>query len=217
MVYALIADMKHDGKRNAGFQPPNKDFQKIEVEDPTPDGGLFMDGSDTLTSGRRIKLSYVPKQMKLDGGTFIADYTSYNGFLCVTDKVKVVIEEVEPGVHQFIPFEVVGPGKKHIADMWIMIVCNRIDSVDRENTTLILYREHMWVSAKDVSSEHWPSKYDPSKPNRLVFNLSQIGNRHLWFDKHLGTTRIPYVSDQLVEALRLSGVTGVTFSEREAV
>jgi hypothetical protein len=216
MVYGLISDMKVDGKRIAGFQPKNDDYLKIEVEDPTPDGGLFMDGGDTLTSGRRIKLDHVPKQMKLDGGTLIADYTSYNGFLCVTDKFKNVVEAVEPGVHQFIPFEVVGAGKKHIANLWFMIVCNRLDSVDREHTTLILYREHMWVSAKDVSSEHWPSSYDPSKPNKLAFNLSQIDDHHLWFDKHL-TDDHPLASAAMVNAWREAGVTGVSFVEREAV
>jgi hypothetical protein len=217
MVYALGPEHKIEGKSIAGFQPTNDDYLQIEVEDPTPDGGLFMDGGDTLTSGRRIKPDHVPRQMKLDGGTVIADYTSYNGFLCVTDKFKNVVEAVEPGVHQFIPFEAVGTGKKHLANLWIMVVCNRLDSVDRDHTTLILYRNHMWIPAQDVPSEHWPSSYDPSKPVKLVHNLSKIGDHHLWYDKHIGYQKRPLASNELVEALKISGVTGVSFHEREAV
>lgn len=217
MVYALISEMKHEGKRIAGFQPKNDDYLKIEVEDPTPDGGLFMDGGDTLTSGRPIKLDHVPKKMKLDGGSFIADYTSYNNFLCVTDKFKGVVEVVEPDVHQFIPFQAVGSCNNHVADLWIMVVCNRLDSVDRQHTTLILYRDHMWLPAKDVSSEHWPSSFDPSKPGKLAFNLSQIGDHHLWYDKHIGIQKRPYASGKLVEALNFAGVTGISFSEKEAI
>jgi hypothetical protein len=218
MVYALINEMKVGGKSTIGLEPPKgDDYMKVEVEDPTPDGGLFMDGGDALTSGRRVKLDHVPKQMKQYSAGIIPDFQTTHGFICVTDKFKSVVEAVEPGVHQFIPFEVVGAGKKHIAHLWFMVVCNRLDSVDREHTGLILYRNHMWVPATDVSSEHWPSNYDPSKPVKFVHNLSQIGTHHLWHDKHIGYQKYPLASDNLVEALKLAGVTGVSFAEREAV
>ena len=135
---------------------------------------------------------------------------------CVSDKFRKVVEKVEPRVHQFIPFEVVGAGNKHIADMWFMVVCNRIDSVDRENTTLILYRDAMWLPADDVGREHWPKDYDPSKPAKLVFNRAQVGDHHLWFDKHIGFSIVPLASERLVGSLTEASVTGIKFSKREA-
>jgi hypothetical protein len=218
MVYALISGMQLDGKPIAGFQLGNDDYRKIEVEDPTPDGGLYMNHDRALVSGRRIKLDHVPKQMKLDGGTVIADYTSYNGFLCVADKFKNVVESVEPGVHQFIPFEAVGADKNHIANLWIMVLCNRLDGVDREHTTMILNRGVIWCPVRDMvrRGEELPAGVDPNVSARLVLNLSQIGNHHIWFDKHHADSH-PLASDEIVAALRATGVTGVSYEEVEAV
>lgn len=218
MVYALVPEMKVDGKSKMGLEPFNSDIRDlIEVEDATPDGGVYMNHGRALSSGRRIKLDHVPKQMKQDSQGVLADYSTPYGLLCVSDKFKNIVEKIEPGVHQFIPFEVVGAGKKHVADMWFMVVCNRLDSVDREQTTLILYRDAMWLPASDVGREHWPMNYDPSKPNKLVFSRAQIGDHHLWFDKHIGFSIVPLASDKLVESLVEAGVTGISFSEREAV
>jgi hypothetical protein len=218
MVYALINEMKVDGKSTIGLEPTKgDDYMKIEVEDTTPDGGLYMNHGRALVSGRRIKLDHVSKQMKQYSAGIIPDYQTTHGFICVTDKFKSVVEAVEPGVHQFIPFEVVGAGKKNVANLWFMVVCNRLDSVDREHTTLVLDHGEAWLSAREVSREQWPAHIRPDTPSRLVFSLLQIGKHHLWFDKHIETASLPYVSAKLAEALKTAGVTGVSFKERETV
>jgi hypothetical protein len=187
MVYALINDGKVGGKATVGLEPTNgDDYMLIEVEDPTTDGGLYMNHGRALVSGRRVKLEHVPKQMRQDGPAVIPDYGRSHGLIYMTDKFKAVVEAVEPGVHQFIPFEIVGPKKVVIAKMWFMVVCTRLDSVDREHTTLILDHGVIWASHRDVPREDWPENFDSSKPNRLVFNFAQIGDRHLWYDKHDG-------------------------------
>jgi hypothetical protein len=186
MVCALIPAGDVGGKQIIAFDAPDPKFgELVEVEDPTPDDGLYMHHGRALVSGRRIKLDHIPKYLKRRGAGIIVDYTSSRGLLCVSDKFKSIVEGVEPDVHQFIPFDIVGTRKAVIARMWFMVVCNRLDSVDREHTTLILWKGAIWSPAQDFPSWEWPPEYDPSKPNRLVFNLSQIGDRHLWFDKHV--------------------------------
>lgn len=218
MVYALINESKIDGKKTIGLVPTNgKEYLQIEVEDATPDGGMHFVHGQALFSGRRIKLDHVPKQMKQDGAGIIPDYGRSYGLMYVSDKFKNVVETLEPSVHQFIPFEIVGAGKKHIANMWFMVVCNRLDSVDREHTTLALYRGVLWQPAREVPREYWPSHVGPDTPSKLYFNLSQIGDHHLWFDKHIGTAQLPFVSTILADALKAAGVTGASFVKEETV
>ena len=191
--------------------------QLIEVEDATPDGGLYMNQGLALFSGRRIKLDHVPKQMKAWSEGMLPDYGRSYGLMYVSDKFKAVVEAIEPEAHQFVPFEIVGAGKKHIADMWFMVVGNRLDSVDREHTTLALYRGVMWQLAREVPREYWPPHVGPGTPSKLCFNLSQIGEHHLWFDRHIGTSQVPFVSSELADALKSVGVTGASFFKEDTI
>lgn len=203
---------------NLEVMPGDKDYQKIEVEDPTPDGGLYMDDGRALRSGRRVKTEHFPEALKKVSGSKVPDFDWLNSLIYVSDRFKSIVEAIEPGIHQFIPFQIVGPKKAVLADMWFMVVCNRLDTVDRENTTLLLLRGRIWTPPQDIPRlpEHLrPDNVDPNVEARLVFNLEQIGDHHLWFDKHLG--RGPYLSDKLADALMSAEVTGANLTKLEAV
>ncbi|MEP7348685.1 MAG: DUF1629 domain-containing protein [Sphingorhabdus sp.] len=216
MVYALSNKIQVDGKRVVSLEPvKTNEIIQIEVEDSSPDGGLYFGHGRALISGRRIKTDHIPQQMKIDVGTVIPDYGSSHYLKFVSDRFKSVVEAVEPGVHQFIPFQIVGAHKALLADMWFMVVCNRLDSVDREHTTLVLYRGRDWVPHQDISREEWPSDFNPNREPRFVFNLSQIGDHHLWYDKHSGYG--PYLSDALADALTAGDLTGINLVKQEAV
>jgi hypothetical protein len=53
----------------------------------------------------------------------------------------------------------------------------------------------------------------PDKGGVLVFNLGQIGNHHLWHDKHIFNGL--YASDVLRDAAVEAGITGLVFSKRK--
>ena len=55
MVYAFVPEMKVDGKSKMGLKPFNSDIGNlIEVEDATPDGGMYMNHDLALEqSGQR--------------------------------------------------------------------------------------------------------------------------------------------------------------------
>jgi hypothetical protein len=74
----------------------------------------------------------------------------------------------------------------------------------------------MWLQARETPREQWPAHVEVDTPGRLFFNRSQIGSHHLWYDKHVGE-ELPLVSDIMAESLKISGITGVSFSERRTV
>ena len=53
-------------------------------------------------------------------------------------------------------------------------------------------------------------------PSRLVFNLSQIGAAHLWFDTFL-TMNIIYCSDEAANRIRDAKMTCANLIQKEAV
>lgn len=215
MVYALINNVRVAGKRVVSLEPVRENnIGKIEVEDATPDGGLYFAHGRALISGRRIKTDHVPKSMRVDVGSVVPDYGSSHYLKFVSDRFKSIVEAIEPGVHQFIPFQIVGPKKAVLADMWFMVVCNRLDGMDREHTTLVLVDDQMWLPAREAPREQWPPNFNPNAKGKFVFNLAQIGDHHLWYDKH--SIYGPYLSDRLAEALMEAGVTGADFIEQEA-
>ncbi len=216
MVYSLINESTVDGKRTIGIELlKGDDEQRIEVEDATPDGGLYFGHGRAMESGRWVKPEYVPKAMKAWTKGVIADYGQSYGLKHVSDRFRDIVETFEPGVHQFLPFQILGSKKVVLADRWLMIVSNRLDSVDREKTTLILWKGAIWSPAQDFPSSEWPIEYDPSKPNKIVFNNEAIGAHHLWYDRHLSYG--PYISDTLAEAFTAAAITGIRLAKKETI
>lgn len=214
LVFALINEPKVHGKKTCSIVLMKGDNEQlIEVEDSTPDDGMRVNHGRALVSGRRVKADYVPKQMRLERDGVIPDYGRSYGLFHATDKFKDVVEAIEPDLHQFIPFELVGPRKKYVADLWFMFVCNRLDTVDRERTTLVLVDGKMWLPAREAPRDQWPSHVDSGSQSMLFFDLNRIGDHHLWFDKHI-IQELPLVSEKLASSLKDAGVTGVAFSER---
>jgi hypothetical protein len=216
MVYTIVPQGL---KRSYGFVnldlPKGYDSQKIEVEDSTPDGGLYFGHGRSMVSGRRVKTDHFLKTLNQYSGRKIPDFDCLHGFTYVSDCFKSVVESVEPGIHQFIPFQIIGPKKLVLADMYFMVVCNRLDSMDREETTFLLDTVGMWLPGREVPREQWPPNFDPNIKGKFVFNLAQIGNHHLWHDKY--SSFGPYLSDTLADALMSAGVTGADFIKQEAV
>lgn len=216
MVYAIGNQWRFGARKAIGLDLLKGDDQRlIEVEDVTPDGGLYFSHGRALVSGRRVKTDHVPKQMKATTKGVIPDYGCWHSLTYVSDRFKSVVESIEPGIHQFIPFQIVGPRKVVIADMWFMVVCNRIDSVDRELTTFLLVDGQMWMPGREAPREQWPLNFDPNAKGKFVFNLAQIGNHHMWYDQH--SIYGPYLSDRLADALNTANLTGVILVKQEAV
>ena len=94
--------------------------------------------------------------------------------------------------------------------------CNRLDTVDREHTTILLFLGRTWTFSEDVPEGHLPDGFVPHDgEEKIVFNNAQVGDHHLWRDKQEATMTL--MSNALVDALQDAGVTGIEFYEQESV
>jgi hypothetical protein len=180
------------------LQELDGDKRKIEYVDRTPDyDSVASDFSlGDLSLGRPIKPDYVPTKFVWGGpkNRKLPDALWGRGMLLVSDRLKAMIEQFEPGLHQFFPIEVVFKSDKtSAARMHFLNVCTRLDSVDRTHTT----------------SPMGHTMWRPDKGGQLVFNLKQIGNHHLWHDKHIFKGWM--MSDALHDAMVNEGITGLVF------
>jgi len=172
------------------FDVLDGDCSKIENVDMSPDGGLnagrFTEGSAAVRSGRKIKPEFVPTRILWESRpNRISDFFTPRGIPCISKRLKAIIERFEPDVHQFFPVDVVGKNGDLFAKHYFFIVCNRLDSIDRDSMPYELIGGR-WNGAGPL--------------NVLIFNKRQIGGAHVWIDKYVGD--IMLVSNALAGALQ---------------
>ena len=144
--------------------------------------------------GRAVKTEHIPTRVvRQDPKKFIPDVDWGVGMFFVNDKFKDVVERLEPGVHQFVPMEMLWPDGTLAQKMYFFHVCNRLDTVDRELSTVKLSK----------TGRVWEPK------GEMIFNLDQIGDHHIWVDQHTYAPGGFFISDVMRDALEEAGVTGI--------
>ena len=101
--------------------------------------------------------------------------------------------------------------KNHLADMFIMIICNRLDTVHAEKTNYYFVKNMLWKRRSENRDD--PNRMKWKGKDRLVLDSDKIGGHHLWIDKHLFDS--PFISNELKAALEAADMHHVTFSEVE--
>lgn len=210
MVYGLNV------KPEWGFDPKvswegQEAPRPIPALNPVNDGGVNGDG---YFAGLPVDGTNFPKWVRWSdpNGNPVPDFDRVP-FLSVSEKAKGVIESLEPGVHQFFPVEYQDKDGNFTETRYWFVPCNRIDSVDHDHTTMVLGKFGYWRPVQDLvrRGEPLPPNADPTKPSKYVFNRRQIGDRHIWRDKHIGNS--VWLSDQAAARFKSEGLTGVRFSE----
>ena len=191
------------------------DWKKVSMIDPTPDGGTNLTGVVFhFMAGRPIKPDHMPTMLyPTKKVTKFPDYfTSAGPGLVVSEKFKSVVESLEPDRHQFFPIKIMSKSKKeHLADMFIMIICNRVDTVHAEKTNYYFAKNIFW--ARRSTNRDDPNRMKWKGKDRLVLDSDKIGGHHLWIDKHLFDS--PFMSNELKAALEAADMHHVTFDEVE--
>ncbi len=168
--------------------------------------------------------THMPKQVmwKDDNNGPPGDF-GYIPRFSVSERAKQAIEELESGVHQFVPVEYLDQRKRKVEDRYWMVVLYQVDSVDREHTTMAFVL-NSWMKAREVAQdfpELLPPNANLDAEPKIVFSLAKIGDIHLWHDRYLGggPGSPPLMSRAMADHLRAKGLTGITFekSEKEAV
>lgn len=193
-------------------------IEDIALIDQTPEPGLVITtGSGILKTGRAIDSTHLPTRIKITGGSrAITDFDGYGGLVFVSPTFKSVIEGLEPDIHQFFEIEFLSSKMRHLADFWIWNVCNRIDSVDREHTTMVLWRGVLWRCPSDVDDDELPPGFDRSRPPKFVFSERQTRGCHFWRDKYIGKYMI-FCSDEAASQMRAAKLSGVELREAETI
>lgn len=139
----------------------------------------------------------------------------------VSQRFRALVERFEPGVHQFVSISIHetrdGPP---VANFFWFVVCQRIDSVDRDQTTYE-YRapsdtpeEGFWFSSKrnPVSGER------EDIPNAsLVFDERKVAGYHIWNDPHILVKGDRLCSDQFAQAAAGENFLGLGMAKQPSI
>jgi len=178
-------------------EPVPRDWMNLRLEDETRDGGGGLATSRSF-SGRRAKAESLPKAIRWLSKRETLDYE--NAWVAsVTDRLRALIEEIEPGIHQFEPLRFLTRDGAKLEKRWFWQICNRLDTVSREHTKIWLLKGSQWGM---------PS-VRPCEEPILVFETDKIGEAKFWHDKFLSASK--FMSDDTKVRIEKSGFTGFRF------
>lgn len=192
MAYFLT--YKNDEIYSYPYRACDGDVSKISPVDLSPDAGMRMRPGPAY-SGRPVLPDNVPTAIALSGPKReIPDVYEAFGLL-VSESFKTAAENLEPSVHQFFPVDLRWDDGSHAAQRYWFVPGNRLDSVDRRETTFEF--RGLWDILGGADKE-------------LVFNRSQIGDRHVWIDMFIHAPH-PIISDALKAELEGAGISGAHY------
>lgn len=177
----------------------------LALEDETPDGGVALRGSSTSFSGRRAKPETLPKVIRWKSRQRVGDFAGVFR-KTVSERLRALIEEIEPGVHQFEPIKFLAKDGSFLEDRWVWQICNRLDSVNRQATKMILRNGRIWAADFTLpENEQGP----------MVFDTQQIGSAKFWHDKHVGAGN--FCTDDVRETFDKAKITGLRYRHFDQV
>ncbi|MCR5856442.1 DUF1629 domain-containing protein [Mesorhizobium sp. J428] len=207
-VFTIFADEGADFGRRAYLL--DGDFRKVfpvgfEFHPVTNsvrlEDGTWVDKS-SVYQGLPVDTANLPTKIKIGGGKKMPADLMQHSYFFVSDKLRQVIEGLEPDVHQFAPVELVWKDGKHAASYFWFYPCTRIDCMDREHTTHE-FREKsgLWMNRPGGS---------------CVVSLERVTGRHVWIDPRL-SGRYPFVSEAFRQATTDAGIRGIGYNTMKAV
>ncbi|MXN65822.1 hypothetical protein GR183_12985 [Stappia sp. GBMRC 2046] len=165
----------------------------------------FQYGSDWLhvsnQNGVPIDPNIVPRRAFIQTkAKRLMDFVSLRFRYGVTEPFRQKVEELEPGIHQFIPVEIfTRDGEPVEKTYYLMNVCHRVDAIDEEKS-IVTWKEGagnearrkciMWGLPEGYTKETWHKNY------RLVFKKELIEGMCMWIDRRYSGM---FFSDELFE------------------
>ena len=119
--------------------------------------------------------------------------------IAVNAALKAVIERLEPGVHEFFPFELRMPkGKTYPSQYYILRVCQYFDALSRADSLDGAVEDRPIYGTDRTRTD----LRDKSKKTitGLAFRQSVFGSAHLWRDRSFGE-ELTCFSDELISEI----------------
>ncbi|NJM83266.1 MAG: hypothetical protein HC844_12935 [Tabrizicola sp.] len=181
----------------------------MELIDASQDEGRLISATNPV-QGRTITGKNVPTKLERMGPTLeeypLLDVITYwSGNLLVCKAFRDLLEEMEPGVHQFFPMELLVNGSKVATYHWF-VCCTRIATMSREHCYPPL----------DERGFFRPSPIGQNQNDRVVLSRDKIGAHHAWHDKFYGRTMFSNVFAERLFSFGLSGIRAFQFPEVSA-
>ncbi|HEX8571665.1 MAG TPA: DUF1629 domain-containing protein [Allosphingosinicella sp.] len=172
-----------------------------------------------LEQGYWVKPESLPKKVLWANGTKpIPDVLPR---FVVSPRFRDLVEQFEPGVHQFVPVEIYKSrdGESAAIYYWF-IIGQRVCSVDEEHTTYIFKAfsdqpEDGYWSKRKRNREL--QRYEDIPGAQLFFSNSRTDGHHIWKDPQLLTGGERLCSDSFADAVTAGNYTGVNVSKRATV
>lgn len=126
----------------------------------------------------------------------------YQGLMAVDQKLKDLIEEIEPGVHQFWPIQITMPkGVAYPKPFYGLVNQNTRMGFSREATNSCFWKElspgiPVWKPVEP---------YNESIPN-LAISKQEVVGAHLWQDGSLMYPKYSF-SNELMDAIKAAGLS----------
>ena len=201
-VHLTSVDLAHDQ-----IEIPEGDPDAVRPKDLTPDDGSLR---SRVYVGRCADEGPLPKRLLVKAKKYVPhDFLAVGGLYLAGEKMRRVIEELEPGVHQFVPVKMIRKRTGEEIGTWYWFFpCNRLDTISRTAS------ENFELAYNPVTRIHFWRRKDKEKPEKVVFSRPRIGDHHIWVDKYYGGPFI-FMSNALYKSLKKARVTGVNWDHLE--
>lgn len=127
----------------------------------------------------------------------------------VSSRVREIVEELELGVHQFLPVKIRNGkrGEEIVPPYHILRILRKIDGVDVERSRSLSYSPQL--GKRPPARMAWHGR---TNPPHIVVNEEEIRDAHLWVDPWIPA--IWFMSNELHDRLAEIRARGISFIVR---
>ncbi|MEO8373954.1 MAG: DUF1629 domain-containing protein [Sphingomonas bacterium] len=122
------------------------------------------------------------------------------GAYAISQRVIDLIEAIEPGVHQYLPYEMLQPDSSvHPAKRWLLNVCTRAEVVDVERSFVVRLPVTNWFADKAGGEP------------KIVVRAAEASRRAIWCEWRYNWADRTLISGRLADALKAADIHGWQF------
>ena len=206
MAY-LLHEHREPSDLSYHLVPTDGDVEKVSLIDVTSDNAPGLKGTIlTFGCGRPIKNAFVPTKFRTTAKRKVLHqfFVATGAGIVVSGIFKKIVERFEPETHQFFPIDLVSKNGEELEKMFMMVICNRLDTIDPGRTSFIFKSNYAWINWDDSN----PNDAEEKKHRKIILDSTKFCNHHLWVEKHLLSDNF-YVTEALGNALKAANIFGL--------